>query len=146
MSHRFVYELKVQKRFSDFDMFRHVNNTVYPQYVEAARLDYFGNFLGSNLNELLAFTVQFHIEYVRPASFSDNCCVLMRTKSIGNSSIVLEYEVTNAEDRNIVYARGEVKQVTCEVKTGKNTRVPDAVRRKVVELEGMPPEEAHIEP
>lgn len=145
MSTRFAFELLIQKRFADFDMFRHVNNTVYPQYVEASRLAYFGDFLSCDLSKVLGITVQFEIEYVRPAGFEDNACVLMRTKSIGNSSMVIEYEVANADDRNIVYARGEVKQVTCDALSGKPVRVPDSFRRKIVELEGMPIEEAHLE-
>jgi acyl-CoA thioester hydrolase len=145
MSTRFAFELLIQKRFADFDMFRHVNNTVYPQYVEAARLSYFGEFLKVDLKKYLAFTVNFQIDYVRAASFDDSVCVLMRTKSTGNSSMVLEYEIANADDRNVVYARGEVKQVTCDAVTGKPVRVPDSFRRKIVELEGMPIEEAHLE-
>ena len=33
--------IPIQVRFSDIDMFHHVNNTIYPAYIELARLEYF---------------------------------------------------------------------------------------------------------
>jgi acyl-CoA thioester hydrolase len=145
MSSRFIYELQIQKRFADFDMLRHVNNTTYPQYVETGRLGYFRDFLNFDITKHLAVTVQFEIEYVRAAEFSDNLSVLLKTKSIGNTSIVIEYEVVNSENRATVYARGSVKQVTCDARTGKPTRLPDSNRRVIIEKEGFPIEEAHLE-
>lgn len=144
MSHNFVFEVAIQKRFADFDMLKHVNNSIYPQYVEAARIDYFRKFIKTDLSKLLALTVELRIEYVRPAQFEDDLSVLMRTKSIGNSSMVLEYEVVNSNDKGIVYARGEVKQVSCDAKTLKPIRVPDETRMAIVELEGLSREEAHV--
>lgn len=144
MSNDFVFETAIQKRFSDFDMLQHVNNSIYPQYVEAARIDYFKKFIKTDLSKLLALTVEFQIAYVRPAQFEDDLAVVMRTKSIGNSSMVLEYEVINVREKSIVYARGEVKQVCCDARTLKPIRVPDETRLLVVELEGLSLDEAHL--
>lgn len=138
--------IPIQVRFSDIDMFHHVNNTIYPAYIELARLEYFRDHIHMDLKKESAFTVSFEINYKRSASFDDKLEVLLRTEEIGNSSLLMDYAVVSSEDNSIVFAHGKVKQVHVDPKTGKVIKVSDEVRLKVLELEDLTKDDVYPSP
>lgn len=144
MKTEYRFEAKIQKRLADYDIFRHLNNAIYPQYIETARFMYFGEFLRYDLTKYSGITVKFEIEYIRPADYSDEVCVRIKTKELGRSSMVMQYEVVNAKDKSIVYARGEVKQVCCDAVTAKPIQIPEETRQAVMELEVVEEDEDKV--
>lgn len=144
MKTEYRFQTVIQKRLADYDIFRHLNNAIYPQYIETARFLYFGEFLRYDLTKYSGITVKFEIEYLRPADYADEVSVRIKTKELGRSSMVMEYEVVNAKDFSIVYARGEVKQVCCDVMTAKPIRIPDETRQAVLELECVEGDEEQV--
>lgn len=136
--------IPIQLRYSDTDMNGHINNCTYVNYVETARLEYFVNHVGFNFDEENAMTVQFEIEYKRPAKLTDKVVVLVRTEAIGNSSMSMEYAIVDEKDQGKVFAQGKVKQVVFSPMTGKPIRVSDRIRKKVVEIDGLTPEEVFL--
>ena len=135
MKTEYRFETTIQKRLADYDIFRHLNNAIYPQYVETARFLYFGEFLDYDLSKYSGITVKFEIEYLRQADYADEVCVRIKTKELGRSSMIMQFEVGNARDKSIVYARGEVKQVCCDAFTAKPISIPDKTRQCVLDLE-----------
>lgn len=130
--------IPIQVRFSDIDMYQHVNNTVYPAYIELARLEYFRDHINADLRKESAFTVSFEINYKRSASFQDKLEVLIKTEEIGNSSLTMEYAVVSKADNSVIFAHGRVKQVHVDPKTGQVVSVSNIVRDKVMDLEDLP--------
>jgi acyl-CoA thioester hydrolase len=90
---------KVDVRFSDFDIYKHVNNAVYFSYLESARIDFFQRLLGhdwdwTNFGLILKKQT---IEYNFPIQFYDNVYIEVSVLSIGNKSFELYYKVFNTD-------------------------------------------------
>jgi acyl-CoA thioester hydrolase len=90
---------KVDVRFSDFDIYKHVNNAVYFSYLESARIDFFQRLLGhdwdwTNFGLILKKQT---IEYNFPIQFSDIVYIEVSVLSIGNKSFELHYKVFNTD-------------------------------------------------
>jgi len=129
--------IPIQTRFSDIDMFNHVNNTVYVVHIETARVEYFKHHLKMDLNKESAFTVSFEISYKKSAMFDDKLAVLIKTEEVGNTSLLMDFAIVKENDHSTVFAHGKVKQVHVNPETGKIMRVSDGVRDAIIELEGL---------
>lgn len=88
------YQLQV--RFSDCDMMQHVNNAVYLNYFEEARIHYFRNMLGVDWdwkkNGVLLRKNE--LEYLRPILLHEPVTIEVFLKHVGEKSFTLAYEVT----------------------------------------------------
>lgn len=87
--------LKLQVRFSDCDMMQHVNNAVYLNYFEEARIHYFKQLLSEdwNWNTHGIILRKNEIEYLKPVFLYELVEVHMYRKHIGTKSFVLSYDV-----------------------------------------------------
>lgn len=76
--------------WNDMDAFSHVNNVVYYRYAESARINYL-NELGAFTDEVTTVLAHSSCTYLRPVFFPDTLLIGVRTKKLGNTSIVMEY-------------------------------------------------------
>src|SRR5688500_542699 len=87
--------LQLQVRFSDCDMLQHVNNAVYLNYFEEARIHYFRQLLGIDWdwqrNGILLRKNE--LEYLKPVFLHDPVEVHCYLKHIGEKSFTMAYEV-----------------------------------------------------
>jgi acyl-CoA thioester hydrolase len=87
------YKLKV--RFSDCDMMQHVNNAIYLNYFEEARIYYFRQLLGTDWdwrkNGVLLRKNE--LEYLKPVFLNDPVTIEVFLKHVGDKSFTLAYEV-----------------------------------------------------
>lgn len=87
------YQLSV--RFSDCDMMQHVNNAVYLNYFEEARIHYFRSLLGNDWdwkkNGILLRKNE--LEYLRPVLLHEPVTITVFLKHLGDKSFTLAYEV-----------------------------------------------------
>lgn len=86
---------KVNIRFSDLDLFGHVNNAVYLTYFEEARVAYFNEVVGydydwSTEGVILA---RVEIDFVIPVHFKDEVFIRTKCCRMGNKSFDLAYEM-----------------------------------------------------
>lgn len=85
----------IQIRFSDCDMMGHINNAVYLQYFEIARVYYFRILFGEKrdwkTNGMIVRTNE--IEYLSPIHLDDHPIVELYVESIGNKSFTINYEI-----------------------------------------------------
>ena len=132
MTHR--YELKV--RFSECDMYGHVNNATYLSYLEHARVQLLED-ISLALNTLtkqglFLYIVKVTIEYKRPASLGDRLevatCHLKRTRTGGT------FRQTVYRDGQII-ADAEVKWV-CVDREGRPTRPPKQLAESEIQKGG----------
>lgn len=95
---------KIQVRFSDCDMLGHVNNAVYLNYFESARLHYLQALLGRNWDwtKKGIILLKNTIEYKLPVFLNEEIEVEMKTVKLGNKSFTLNY---------ILYANGVQKTI-----------------------------------
>jgi len=120
----FEYETELQVRFRDLDAMGHVNNAVYATYLEQARVDYYADVLGVGLDDIDTVLVNLEIDYRHEVVLDDETVTIaMGVRSIGESSVVVGYEV-RAGDR--VAATAETTQVYVDPDEGGSRPLPEA--------------------
>lgn len=87
--------LKIQVRFSDCDMMQHVNNAVYLNYFEEARIHYFRQLLGTDWdwNKEGILLRKNELEYLKPVFLHELVEIACFLDRIGEKSFTLSYEV-----------------------------------------------------
>ena len=120
-------------RSTDLDGQRHVNNAVFFQYFEQARLAHLGRlgFLptyasGDGPRHSIAIA-ETTCRYKAPAYYGDVLRVTVRTREVKQRSFALTYEVRRESDGALM-ADGESAQVWID-EHERPTLLPDAVRR-----------------
>ena len=93
----------IQIRFSDCDMLQHVNNAIYLQYFETARINFFRKELPNwDWKEEGIILLKNTIEYKIPLYLTDDCFIEIETTHIGSKSFTLSYRVVVKKDSNVI--------------------------------------------
>ena len=117
-----TFTTPIELRFSDLDLYGHVNSVVYFSYLETARLRLFrGYYL--ELAEKRIFTLVAHAEcdYRIPILFGDKLLVSVVVARIGATSFDLDYrlhdgaEITYATARTTIVCFDNENKVTVPV-------------------------------
>lgn len=125
----FYHEVKV--RFSETDMFGHLNNTVPFTYFEMARIDFFKSqgFMQDWVkpeNETIPVVADLQCDYLSQIYFDEDLKIYVKANSIGNSSVDLHY-MGKKEDGSICLAgRGTIVQIS--KRTGKSVPWSEEMR------------------
>jgi acyl-CoA thioester hydrolase len=117
-----TYSTPIELRFSDLDLYGHVNSVVYFTYLETARVKLFKDFF-RDLTEKQIFTLVARAEcdYKLPILFGDELIVSVVVARIGTTSFDLEYrlhdgsETTYATARTTMVCFDNVRKVTVPV-------------------------------
>jgi acyl-CoA thioester hydrolase len=124
--------------WSDMDVFRHVNNTVYFRWFEIARVAYLERvrFLGENeQGGTSAIIHSTQCRYRRPVVYPDRVHTGARTVEVGPDRFVMEYRVVSEAQRAIA-AEGSAMVVSYDYLAGRKAPLPETVRRLIAEMEG----------
>lgn len=121
----------MEVRFRDLDPLGHVNNSVYLSYMELARVRYFQRISPDWLEEGHFVVARAEVDYLRPILLGQEVRVGVRALSLGRSSFRMEHLVL-AEGEEA--ARGIMVLVYLE--GGRPAPIPQALRRRIQELEG----------
>jgi acyl-CoA thioester hydrolase len=122
------FTIPIDVRFRDIDAMGHVNNAVYASYMEQARARYYQEVINEKLDEVDTVLARIEIDYHNPIDLGEDVSVKMRTTDIGNSSLIMEYEIVAAGE---VAASGKTVQVVFDRATGRSTSIPDAWRERI---------------
>jgi acyl-CoA thioester hydrolase len=119
----FSFYSEVKVRFSETDMYGHLNNTVPFIYFEQARIDYLnatGIMKDWNQSEGASIIVvaDLQCDFLRQAYFNDRLRIFVKTASVGSSSIDIHYLAKNDQDEPVFVGRGALVQIN--PKTGKS--------------------------
>ena len=134
-----------QIRFGDIDSYNHVNNVVYLQYLEDARVQLthaelpdggtFHDLVGQDLFTLVGRN---EIEYLAPISFRPTpIFVNIWVTHVGGSSFDFGYTVTES-DASIIYAQASTSMVLVSRSTGRPVRLTDVQRAALDAWRGDP--------
>lgn len=117
----FNFSTKVQVRFSETDMYGHVNNTKVFAYFEFARIEYFKaigfDFSSRNGEKNMLVVADIQCDYLNQVFFDEILTIFVKTASIGTSSMDLHYLVKNEKDEVCYTGRGTL--VLLNYDTGK---------------------------
>ena len=111
----FRYPIKV--RFSETDMFGHLNNTVPFTYFEQARIEYFKS-LGfmqdwvDTKNETIPVVADLQCDYLRQVFFDENIIIMVKAATVGNSSVDIHYLGMREDGTPCFVGRGTVVQIS----------------------------------
>jgi acyl-CoA thioester hydrolase len=98
----FSFKITIRVRFSETDMFGHMNNTVPFVYFEEARIEYL-KYLGlmqewtANHSEFIPVVADLQCDYLRQVFFNEIIDVYVKIEKVGNSSIDLHYMGVNPQ-------------------------------------------------
>ncbi|HXE98368.1 MAG TPA: acyl-CoA thioesterase [Dongiaceae bacterium] len=101
-----IFSTPIELRFSDLDLYGHVNSVVYFSYLETARVKLFKDFF-QELTEKHIFTLVAHAEcdYKLPILFGDNLVVSVDLARVGTTSFDLEYRLHDGKEKTYAAAR-----------------------------------------
>ena len=124
---------KVQVRFVDVDIMGHVNNAVYLNYFESARMHYFKFMLGQDWdwNGDGIILLKNEVEYIKPVLMQDIPEIKISVEHIGTKSFILGYKLTVD---GTLYCQGSSVLVGYDNRNHKSIEIPPVMREKLMEL------------
>lgn len=117
----FFYPVKV--RFSETDMFGHLNNTVPFTYFEEARIEFFKSkgFMADWVNETgeaIIVVADLQCDFLKQVFFDERLRIYVKANSVGTSSVDIHYLGRNEKGDICIIGRGTIVQIS--KKTGKS--------------------------
>lgn len=129
----FSFYVNISIRFSETDMFGHVNNVSPFIYFEEARIKYMkylGLFTNLTNPESVPVVADLQCDYHRQIFFGETIKLYVKINSIGNSSLDLHYLAINESDEVCLTGRGRL--VNVNPKTGKPMNLSESVKQKLM--------------
>jgi YbgC/YbaW family acyl-CoA thioester hydrolase len=124
---RFTTELKV--RPDDIDMFNHVHNSKYLDYVLAARYEQMETCYGMSMEEFLALGYGWvvktaHVDFKRPLTLGESFSVTTWIVSMDEKTSKVNFEIINSKTGKIS-CDGWFDYALIDLKTGRSTKITD---------------------
>jgi acyl-CoA thioester hydrolase len=93
----------IQIRFNDIDIFGHINNSVYNQYLDCGKVEYMLRVLGRDVlfGKKSMVIVRIENDFLNPGLMSDELFVTTGVESVGEKSVTMR--------QSIIDKNGEVK-------------------------------------
>jgi acyl-CoA thioester hydrolase len=101
---------RIAVRFSDCDMYEHVNNAVYLTYFEEARAAFWRRVRGDAFRSFEFIIAEITCTYHSPATYGEALVVTVTVGAIGNKSFQLNYRIEEEATGRLV-ATGRSAQV-----------------------------------
>lgn len=123
-----LHTAHIPVRWGDMDSYGHVNNIIYMQYLEEARVAWF-ELAGIAMSNVPfgPVVLQTQHTYLKPVIHPATVVVELRAGALGRSSLVLEHRLSTAEDLLTVYGQGYCKLVWIDHESGKSVPLPKSV-------------------
>lgn len=120
----------------DIDEFNHVNNKVYINYLEKARIDwhdYIGYGLDSMIDQGYGDVLRnINISFIKEALVDEKLTIKTFPQSIGKTSFVLKQHIFNEQNETITEA--ETVIVLMDLKKRIKTQIPENIANKINQL------------
>jgi acyl-CoA thioester hydrolase len=114
-------------RFSDIDIYAHVNNVVYFSYMETARVKMFRDAYQELTEQgILLLVGRAECEYRTPILLDDRVVVTVWISRIGTTSFDLDYRIHDDSDK--VFATGRTSMVCFDKAGNAATPVPERLK------------------
>jgi acyl-CoA thioester hydrolase len=101
--HPFHHRMAMQIRFTDIDMLGHLNNSIYLQFMDLAKVQYFTDLKnehiaqGSELTQIDIVIANINASFLAQTHFGEKLEVLTQVESVGTKSMVVNQRVVNPE-------------------------------------------------
>jgi len=130
------FSLPIQVRFNDVDIMGHVSNTVYQNYYDAGKMDYFDNILpGLDYVNIGVVGASIKIEYLRPIFMQDKIYVETRIAILGTKSFTMDHRLVNMENGELLSTCCAV--IVCyDIQNQRSRPLPETWRDNIIKHEG----------
>jgi acyl-CoA thioester hydrolase len=128
----FAFSHSVKVRFSETDMFGHLNNTIPFTYFEEARIEFFKS-IGfmqewvKPVNETIPVVADLQCDFLKQVFFDESLSIYVKAESIGRSSVDLHYMAKRKDGAVCFAGRGTIVQISR--KTGKGVSWTEEMRK-----------------
>ena len=135
----FGFSVPIQIRFSDIDVYLHVNNGVFFNYFEHARALYLSQSYQWDFLTLGAVVANIELDFLQPIHLQDTVQAYVRCISLRNSSFVLEQVLLGKKEggSEVVFATARTTMVTLDLKTMKPRPIPEEYVLKIRKRERL---------
>ena len=132
----FKFFHSISTRWSDNDIYGHVNNVVYYSYFDTAVNHYLINECGLDIHEgdIIAYVVSSKCDYLSPIAFPDEITVGIAVKRLGHSSVTYKLAVFKGTESQAV-AQGEFVHVFVDRASQRSVEIPFTIRKNLKLLE-----------
>ena len=132
MTSRFTSEIPV--RPDDIDMFQHVHNSRYLDYIQAARYDQMVRCYKMSMEEFLILGFGFvvkkaELNFKRPLIMGDVMLISTQVKDFSGPDISVEFEIVNKKNEKIC-CDGLMTYAMISLKTGRSEKIPEEIQSK----------------
>lgn len=124
--------LPIQVRFSDVDIMGHVSNTVYQNYFDSGKVNYFDEVLPDmDFNTIGVVGASVKIDYLKPIFMKTPILVKTRVAVLGHKSLTMEHLLVN-EQTGEVLSTCSVVLVCYAIKEQLSIPIPDHWRTNIL--------------
>ena len=135
---RFFHPIEV--RYGDLDPQGHLNNAKYLTFFETGRINYFthlGIFTpGQSFLDVNVIMAEARVTFLAAVEYGTPVKVGVRTSKMGNKSMTVDQNIVHAETGEVL-ATGQVILVAYDYRTKESVPIPDVMRKKIAEFEGL---------
>ncbi|WP_077619003.1 acyl-CoA thioesterase [Bacillus sinesaloumensis] len=130
----FDFYQPIQVRFSETDMFGHLNNTVPFVYFEEARIQYF-TYLGfmqkwtADSSETIPVVASQQCDYLKQVFFDEQLKLYVKINQLGKSSMDIHYMAKNETDSICFVGKSTLVQIS--KRTGKGVPWSEEVKQMI---------------
>jgi acyl-CoA thioester hydrolase len=121
--------------WSELDLFGHVNNVVFYQYLQSARVRFWeqiGLYEMFEKERIAPLLASAKVDFKAPLYYPGNASIHYKPAFVKNTSFGLMYSVFN--DKNETVALGEDAMVLYDFKENKKLVIPDHLRENIHKL------------
>jgi len=132
---RFRFSIELEVRWRDLDALGHVNNAVYFNYLEEARLRYMRE-MGATVDspaDVSVIIAEVQCQYKSPLGLGERATILARVSELRNSSFIFEYQILGGDGRLAATAR--TVQVCYDYQAARPVPIPDRWRAAIAAYE-----------
>ncbi|MVN23092.1 acyl-CoA thioesterase [Mucilaginibacter arboris] len=124
-----IFETDFKVRPDDIDMFQHVHNSKYFDYVLAARYDQMERFYGMPMEEFMSqgygWVVRTaYVDYKRALTMSDEFTVRTGIESFADKGCRVQFEIINKKTKKVC-CDGWFDYTLIDTKTGRGVKVSE---------------------
>ena len=100
----FRHKTPIQLRFSDVDLFGHVNNTVFFSLYDLAKAEYFKAVLNDMPMKfgVSAVVANINADFIHPVHFDDDIVIETSVARLGRKSFIVSQQAVNAKTNSVV--------------------------------------------
>ena len=127
-------KIDIQTRFTDFDMFGHVNNGAYLQFMDLGKARFLTDEL--DIPELTPYALatviaNINCDFISPTVPNEPVSVITTISHVGDKSFIFEQKVINPSTDELK-AHSRSVMVTIDTTTKAAVSIPDPLRAKLL--------------